>query len=78
MWDVKLFMVMLKITRNLMVKKICVKRKGKSFKELIKSKQIISKNEECKGEFNKTCGIIDTLDRKLCVENNEECPIIKL
>ena len=34
----------------------------------------VSKNEECGFGF-KSCGYLDTLDQKLCVKNNEECPI---
>ena len=56
-------------------KKICATRKGNTYKELLQSNQIIAKNDQCQGKYNKICGIIDTLERKLCVEYNEECPI---
>ena len=56
-------------------KKICATRKGNTYKELSQSNQIIAKNDQCQGKYNKICGIIDTLERKLCVEHNEECPI---
>ena len=55
-------------------KEFCVERKGKTYKELIKANQIKNKSEPCP-EYYKSCGIIDTLERKLCVENGEECPI---
>ncbi len=34
----------------------------------------VSKNEECGFGF-KSCGYLDTLDQKLCIKINEECPI---
>ena len=34
----------------------------------------VSKNEECANGF-KSCGYLDTLDQKLCIKINEECPI---
>ena len=34
----------------------------------------VSKNEECANGF-KSCGYLDTLDQKLCIKNDEECPI---
>ena len=57
-------------------KEICVTRKGAIFKELINSGKIINKTENCP-TTDKSCGIVDTLDRKLCVEKNEDCPINK-
>ena len=42
-------------------KEICVIRKG---------------TQNCKENY-KSCGIIDTLDRKLCVNKDEDCPINK-
>ena len=52
----------------------CVERKGKTYKELIQANQIKNKNAPCPDNYT-YCGIIDTLDRKLCVKDDEECPI---
>lgn len=57
-------------------KEICVIRKGDIFKELIDAGKIINKTQDCPGT-SKSCGIIDTLNRKLCVDQNEDCPINK-
>ena len=57
-------------------KEICVIRKGDIFKELIDAGKIINKTQDCPGT-TKSCGIIDTLNRKLCVDINEDCPINK-
>ena len=54
---------------------ICVKRKGEIFSKLIESGKIVAKNENCP---EITCGIVDTLGRKLCVKNGEECPLKKV
>ena len=53
---------------------ICVSRKGDKYKDLIKSGKIINNNQTC-SETDKSCGIVDTLDRKLCVDKNQDCPI---
>jgi hypothetical protein len=55
-------------------KYICIKRYNKTYRELLKSRQIISKNKECPLNY-KSCGIIDTLERQLCFKNEEDCPI---
>ena len=55
-------------------KYICIKKNNKTYRELLKSKQIISKNKECPLNY-KSCGIIDTLERQLCFKNEEDCPI---
>ena len=55
-------------------KSFCAIRKGKTYKELIQENQIKNKNDSCPENYI-SCGIIDTLDRKLCVKNGEECPI---
>ena len=39
-------------------------------------RKIINKTQDCPGT-SKSCGIIDTLNRKLCVDQNEDCPINK-
>ena len=57
-------------------KYICVKRQGKTFRELIKSNMLVSKDQNCPNNFN-PCGIIDTQGRKLCVEDNI-CPITNI
>ena len=57
-------------------KEICVIRKGSILKDLINSGLIIHKTQNCKENY-KSCGIIDTLDRKLCVNKDEDCPINK-
>ena len=48
--------------------------KQKSYRELLYSGQIIKQNENCKQGY-KNCGIIDTLNQKLCVLINNECPL---
>lgn len=53
---------------------ICVKESTLSYKDLLKTKQIVEKINNCPNNY-KSCGIIDTLDRKLCVKNNDSCPI---
>jgi hypothetical protein len=52
-----------------------VKRKGEIFSKLIESGKIVAKNENCP---EITCGIVDTLGRKLCVKNGEECPLKRI
>ena len=54
--------------------KICVKRTKETYKEYLLNKQIIEKNETCLQGY-KCCGVIDTLNRKLCLKLNEQCPI---
>ena len=55
-------------------KEICVTRKGDTYMDLIKAGKIISKSQNCTDTY-KSCGIVDTLGRKLCVTKEEECPI---
>ena len=55
-------------------KKFCVKRSTETYRYLLLNKQVINNNETCP-EGYKCCGIIDTLNRKLCKKINEECPI---
>lgn len=57
--------------------KICLKRKKETFKHFLNLKQIIPKDDNCPNDY-KSCGIIDTLNRKLCVENSYSCPINSL
>jgi hypothetical protein len=55
---------------------ICVKKSDKRYIDFLKNDDIISKDKECPENY-KLCGIIDTLGRKLCVENDNDCPIKK-
>ena len=55
-------------------KKICVKRTKQTYKELLLNNQIIENNEKCKEGF-KCCGIVDTLNRRLCMRKDEQCPL---
>ena len=57
--------------------KICMKTKEETIKYFLDLKQIIPKNDNCPADL-KSCGIIDTLDRKLCVVNSYTCPINSL
>ena len=41
---------------------------------MVKSGKIISKDKNC-NENQKSCGIVDTLERKLCVNKDEDCPL---
>ena len=43
---------------------------------MIKSGKIISKDKNC-SETDKSCGIVDSFERKLCVNKDENCPIKK-
>ena len=53
---------------------ICVIKSDKSYKDLLKSNEIISEDKECPSNY-KSCGIIDTLKRKLCVKDTDNCPL---
>jgi len=55
-------------------KKICVKRTKETYRDFLLNKQIIEYNKKCP-EGYKCCGIVDTLNRKLCMKLNEQCPI---
>ena len=55
-------------------KEICVKRSGDTYMDLLNSGKIIPKSENCPST-DKSCGIVDTLDRKLCVKKADKCPI---
>ena len=48
-------------------------RYSKTYRKLLEEKKIIPKNNECPSNF-KSCGIIDTLERQLWLENGEQCP----
>ncbi len=49
--------------------------KPMTYKELLYNGQIIKNNEECKNDYPKDCGIIDTLKQHLCIKENEKCPL---
>ena len=53
---------------------ICAKMSELNYKELIKKKKVISKEEICPKDY-KSCGILDSFGRKLCVKIDESCPI---
>ena len=55
-------------------KYICVKKSKDTYIDLIKSKQIVSKDSECPNNY-KSCGTIDTLENILCAPKNDACPI---
>ncbi len=65
------------ITMMLIIKingyKFCYEKKN-TYKELLYNNQIIKKSENCKDNY-KDCGIIDTLEQKLCIKQDEECPL---
>ena len=47
----------------------------KTYGYLLLNDQIIRKGEKCGKKYPKDCGIIDTLQQHLCIENNENCPL---
>ena len=54
---------------------ICVKKSSFSYRDLLlNTNQIIEKNQDCP-KFFKSCGIIDTLERKFCVKEEDPCPV---
>ena len=57
-------------------KEICVVRKKETYYDSIRAGKIIAKNKNCP-ENKKLCGIVDTLERKLCINKEEDCPINK-
>ena len=57
-------------------KEICVVRKGESYYNLVQIEKIIAKDKNC-SETQKFCGIVDTFERKLCVNKDEDCPLNK-
>lgn len=60
-------------------KYICVKRGDKTFKQLIESYKLISKDNNCPSDASHFCGVIDMLGRKLCVDKERsECPVTKI
>jgi hypothetical protein len=53
---------------------ICAKKSKLKYRELLKTNQVISKEEKCPNDY-KSCGILDSFGRKLCMKENESCPI---
>ena len=53
---------------------ICARKFKLKYRELLKTNQTISKENNCPINYT-SCGILDTLGRKLCVENSEYCPL---
>ena len=53
--------------------KFCYNKKN-TYLDFLYNGQIIGENETCKNGF-KSCGIIDTLNQILCIEDNETCPL---
>ena len=45
------------------------------YKNLLYNGQIIKNEEDCPEKYNKSCGIIDTLNQKLCIKDEEKCPL---
>lgn len=56
---------------------ICIKKSPFTYRDLFKTDHIVDKNYDCPNNY-KYCGIIDTLGRKLCVNNYDPCPINKI
>jgi hypothetical protein len=54
--------------------KICVKKLNNKYIDFLRSNDIIPKDKECPVNYT-SCGIIDTLERKLCMKNAKNCPI---
>ena len=53
--------------------RFCYNRKN--YIDLLLNDQIIKKGEKCGSKYPKDCGIIDTLEQHLCIENNDNCPL---
>ena len=53
---------------------ICVKRTKLNYRDYLNSNQVFSNKKECPDDL-KSCGILDTYGRKLCVQKEEACPI---
>ena len=48
----------------------------KSYKDLLYNGHIISRT--CPDKFSNDCGIIDTLNQHLCIENDDDCPLYEV
>ena len=55
-------------------KKICIKTLNIKYMDLEIGTNIVENYEECPSNYI-LCGIIDTLNRKLCLKSGEQCPI---
>ena len=55
-------------------KYLCAKKSQLKYRDLLKTNQVISKEESCPSNYT-FCGILDTLGNQLCVKNDESCPI---
>lgn len=53
---------------------ICVKKSKETYINLLKTDQVVSKDTECPQNYT-SCGILDTVGNKFCVENGGKCPI---
>ena len=47
---------------------------NQTYRDLLYNDQIIKENESCK-KYYQSCGIIDTLNQKLCIKDYEKCPL---
>ena len=63
-----------KIYKKINSNYICIKTSKNTYRDFMKSNQILSKGSECPKNF-KSCGIVDTLENIFCVPKNEKCPI---
>ena len=52
---------------------VCGKTKRKYY-ELLFSDSVVEENEECPNGY-KNCGYIDTVKNKLCLKNDDQCPV---
>ena len=50
----------------------------KSYRELLYNGQITKNGNGCPSQYEKNCGIIDTLNQHLCIEQDEKCPTYDL
>ena len=55
-------------------KKICIKTLNIKYMDLEIGTNIVENNEECPSNYI-LCGVIDTLNRKLCLKSGEKCPV---
>ena len=53
---------------------ICVNNSKETYKSLLKTDQVVPKDSECPQNYT-SCGILDTIGNKFCVENGGKCPI---
>lgn len=53
---------------------ICLNRMKKNYLDLALEGNIVPPDSTCEGD-SKLCGVLDTLNNKLCVEANQACPL---